>query len=181
MKPKAYVDIIEIEDAIEALALRSALEWWGIQVTLHLVGQAKDIVYLLSGNVSISSNIILMCHGDERGLCLPTLSDEIEAEQPYHGALTAENFREFLELPDCVVLNTGCGQGQPDVAQAFLDGGCRAYIAPIDYPSGDASLFFALHFYYEWLCKDTELRQAFVMASSPKDDTGLFRFYDNLQ
>ena len=179
MKPKATVDIVEVNDPVEALALRSALEWWGIQVTLHVVGQAQDLVDILGGQATLSSNVILMCHGDEQGLTLPQLGEEIEAKQPYHGILTPDNFKEFLVLPDCVAVNTGCAQGRPEVAVAFLGAGCRAYLAPDGYPSGDASLFFTLHFYYEWLCKGTAIPKAHEKASSHGDDTGLFKLYEN--
>jgi len=36
MKPRTSADIVAIDDTLEALAVRSVLEWWGAQVTFAL-------------------------------------------------------------------------------------------------------------------------------------------------
>ncbi len=48
------IDIIDIEDDLEALAVRSALEYLGFNVNLHFISKSKDLVELLNGNKQIS-------------------------------------------------------------------------------------------------------------------------------
>jgi hypothetical protein len=177
MDPKTYLDIVVIDDDLEALALRSALEWWGVQVTLHRIGQAKDLVSLLSGSRRISKTIFLMCHGNYQGLLLPELHSDLEKSQPYHGALTPAHLAEFMYLPDCVLISTGCATGTSAFADAFSAAGCRAYIGPAGYPNGDAVLFYTLHLCYEWICKGQPLKEAHQRATAHDEETGMFRLY----
>ncbi len=67
--PSPQVTIINIADALEAVALRAALEWWNIEVNLRHVGAADQLVALLDGTTALSPLVFLMCHGDEHG-CL---------------------------------------------------------------------------------------------------------------
>ncbi len=175
-QPVLAIDIVCIDDALEALAIRSVLERWGAKVTLHLVGQAADIVRILGGAEVISKHIILSCHGDERGLLLPELASSVEETQPYHKVLTAANLREFLRLPDCLVINTGCSLGTPEFAAAFLESGCEKYIGAADYPEGDWTLFYVLRFFYELLCYNRDAKEAHQRAYI-KDETGAFTLY----
>jgi len=181
MKPRTFADIVAIDDTLEALAVRFALEWWGVQVTLHLVGEAKDVVRILGGEEEISKNVILMCHGNDKGLVLPELHPSIEEKQPYHGALTPTDLKEFLHLPDCIVLNTGCSLGTPEFADAFLQAGCQAYIAPLGDPEGTASLFYVLYFYYEWICRGNDMKKAHERVSSHDEETRMFKLYESVK
>jgi hypothetical protein len=119
-----------------------------------------------------------MCHGSPNGICLPELAPEIEAAQPYGRFITPDNLREFLHLPDKVVLNTGCTTGRAQFADSFLGGGCRSYIGPAGYPDGDAALFYALHFFYELHSCNKSLSEAHNLARSHNDETGLFTLYE---
>jgi hypothetical protein len=176
--PQLYIDIINVLDSLEAYALRSALEWFGAQVTLHLVGQASDIVRILGDGGSHSNNIVLMCHGNDEGLILPELAPALEAEQPYHGVLTPGDIGAFAHLPGSVVLNTGCSLGAPAFAEAFLQAGVRAYIGARGDPHGSSSLFYAIHFYYERIFAGRDIRTAHKLASSHDEQTGMFTLYE---
>ncbi|HIJ64598.1 MAG TPA: hypothetical protein HPP77_01500 [Candidatus Hydrogenedentes bacterium] len=48
-KPRANVDIVVVEDALEAFALRGALEYWSVRVNVHWIGAASDLVRVLGG------------------------------------------------------------------------------------------------------------------------------------
>ena len=172
------LDLITIDDTLEALALRAALEWWGFQVRLHLIGKAQDLVDLMSPGDRLSNTLFLMCHGDERGIRLPELGAEIESAQPYHGAVRPSDVAVFARLPGRVAISTGCATGTPAFAEAWLGAGCRAYIGPDGYPHGDASLFYGLHLSYAWLCRGRPLAEAHALASAHDAETRLFRLYE---
>lgn len=178
MEPRASLDVVVINDDLEALALRAALEWWQVQITLHLIGQAKDVVHILGKGGNKSKLIFLMCHGNEQGIILPELGPEVEKEQPYHQVLTPTNLTEFLHLPGCIVVNTGCITGTPAFAQAFLDASCTAYIGPTDYPSGDSSLFYVLHLCYGWIASGRSLNEAHALTISHDAGTQMFHLFE---
>jgi hypothetical protein len=173
-KPLARVDIVEIEDTLAAQALRGALEYWGVQVTTHWVGMAQDIVRLLGGEEKLSEIVVLMCHGNDKGLVLPALHPSIERKQPYHGALTPQDLEEFLKLPGLIVLNTGCSLGTETFARSFLAAGCKAYIGATGDPEGSSALFHSMHLFYELICRHTPLRKAHALARSHDQETGCF-------
>ena len=96
-QPILFADIVSVDDTLEAVALRAVLECWNVRVSLHLVGQAADLVQIFDGTQSISKHVILSCHGDERGLLLPELDPSVEDTQPYHTVLTPDNLRASLK------------------------------------------------------------------------------------
>jgi hypothetical protein len=171
------VEILFIADELEALALRGVLEYWGVRVNIHFVATANQLIQVLDGSLSLAETIILMCHGVEAGLYLPELAPEFAAQQRYQRAISAANFREFLRLPDKVVINTGCSLGTPDYAAAFLEGGCRVYIGADGDPEGNAALFYALHLFYAHYCQGQPLTDAHAAASRHDPDTGMFKLY----
>lgn len=181
MLPKTSVTIIAIADDLEALALRAALEWWGVQVTIHFIGQAKDLVAILGDTTRRATTFFLMGHGDEQGFILPELHPDIEREQPYHSPLAPAHLVQFMHLPDCIVISTGCATGTEAFAEAFLSAGCRAYVGPTGYVEGDASLFYSLALCYEWICKGQVLGTAHQKAIVHDSETSLFRLFEQGQ
>ena len=75
---KKQIDIIVINDDLEALAFRSALEYWGIRVNLHLIGKSQDLVDLFKEE--LSSYLFIFCHGTDKGIVLPELAEEVARE-----------------------------------------------------------------------------------------------------
>ena len=59
------------------------------------------------------------------------------------------------------------------LAQAFLNSGCEAYVAPTDYVHANAALFFAIHLFY-FLAAKRSLSEA--VEESRKHDTGCSLF-----
>jgi hypothetical protein len=146
------VDIIAIDSPFAMLAMRSVLEYWGIQVRLFVIGNTKQMVELLSDPVSRSPWIILECHGIAHGIALPEFAPEVEAQQPYHQALTSRDLQAFLHLPPATVINTGCSLGTPEFAHAFLQGCALAYIGAQHDPDGHAALLYVLRLFYGLYC-----------------------------
>ena len=181
MEPVMPVDIVNVIDSTEALALRSALEWRDVRVTLHLIGQALDLVRVLGTEGDTSDTVLLVCRGDERGLIGPELAASVEDRQPYHGRLGPGDLGGFLDLPDRIVVKTGCRLGTPDFAEAFLAAGCRAYVDPDNCSHGDPSPDFVGHFFYTWPHGKRDIIQACEWASSRDEDTRMFKLCERGQ
>ena len=145
---KNFLDIIVIEDAMEALAVRASLEWWGTVTRTFFIGKSQDLVDILGGKEKLSPNILIMCHGVSDGIILPELGEEIAKQQPYDKILTPSNLNDFVKLNGQTIVSTGCKTGTKEFADAFLSAGAKCYIAPKDYPEGDASLFYVQSFFY---------------------------------
>ncbi|MBI4863426.1 MAG: hypothetical protein HY815_24640 [Candidatus Riflebacteria bacterium] len=162
--PIARLELVVVDADLEALALRGVLECFGVQVTSHLVGQASDLVRILSGAEPLARYVVISCHGDDRGLILPELHESVDAVQPYRGALSPADLRSFLRLQGCVVVNTGCSLGTPEFVAAFLHAGCAAYCGCSGDPGGDEALVYTVNFFYHHLCRGASLEDAHARA-----------------
>lgn len=171
------VDVVDIALGTEAVALRAALEQFDIQVRRFPVGQARHLLKVLSGDEAAAQHVILCCHGDEGGIVLPELGEQFEAMQPVHGTLTAEALRGRVHLPDRVVIATGCRTGNPQLAQAFLDGGCAAYIGPTGGPYG-SSVVVALVLLFHELMRGRTLADSMARVRSYDDELSMWQLWE---
>lgn len=178
MLPTHTIDLIDADDSYFAQPVRTVLEYYGIRVEYHPIGEAKDLVAVLSGAPPLSDCVLIACHGVKRGLCLPELAPRLECKQPYRKVLTPGDLREFLRLPDCLVINTGCLQGTPAFAKAFLNAGCHTYIGATDDPDGHSALFYAIHFFYELHCRGKTVCEAHQLAAGHDSQTRMFKLYE---
>lgn len=121
----------------EAMTLRDVLEWFNFRVEIHRVGSRPQFVEILRGNIPTFRDILISCHGDDAGFVIP-----------YQRALSAAELGRKVHLPGKRVLSLGCMTGSEVLADAFLAGGCEAYVAPTGYPEANAALLFAIHLYY---------------------------------
>ncbi|MCF3118824.1 hypothetical protein IPZ68_03740 [Streptomyces arenae] len=143
------VDLIDVEDG-GARALRDGLEAFGVQVTYVRVGQARHLVAALDGRTRhVAPYVVIACHGDEGSVLVPELAPEIARFQPFDGGLGPAEVRAHVRLPGSTVVVTGCDTGEPALAEAFLDAGASAYVAPRGAPFGYASVFAPLFLFYE--------------------------------
>jgi hypothetical protein len=132
---------------------------------------------VLNGETELSGLVVLMCHGTEAGLAPPELAPVVAARQPFAGAISATEMREFLHVPGRVVLCTGYTLGRAPYAEAFRDAGCKSYIGPAD-PEGSASLLYVLLFVYELHVRGTTVAEAHRTASGYDHETRTFQFYE---
>jgi hypothetical protein len=174
---KNTLDIIVIDDATEALAVRASIEYWQAVTRTFFIGKSQDLVDILDGKEKLSPNILLMCHGTDEGILLPDLGEEIAKQQPYDKFLTAKNLAEFLNLDGQTIINTGCKTGTKEFADVFLGSGASNYIAPKDYPEGNASLFYVLNFYYHLFAKNLSIDNAHKKAKLVDSDTEMFKLF----
>ncbi len=149
-KGASYWTSIDLLDADGwGATIRSSLEGFGIKVNRFPVGRGQHVVNVLSGEEASAPYVILAMHGDHDKLLLPSLAEEIAATESFNGALTPEDLSTFVDLPGRVVMSLGCETGTSNLARAFLDHGCAAYIGPEGAPFGYASMFVPMFLFYE--------------------------------
>jgi hypothetical protein len=147
---------------LEAIALRNVFECFNYRVEMHRVGSRPQFIEILRGNTPTFRYVILSCHGDEAGLVVP-----------YQKPVSAMELAQVAHLPGQLVVSLGCMTGTEALAQAFLDGGCEAYIAPADNVDASAGLLFAIHLFY-FLATKRSLSEA--VEESRKHDAECSRF-----
>lgn len=171
------VDLIVIDEALEALALRAILESFGVEVRCRFVGNANILVTLLGRENQLQDLVILSCHGKKEGMLLPDLAPRLEAQMPYQKIVTAKHFLEFLELNGQIVMTTGCCLGQRKFADSFLQRGAAAYIGTEEYVDGASTALFMTSFLYYFTYKGQSLEEAFKKAKAQDQETALFRLH----
>lgn len=165
---------------LEAIALRSVLEYFGARVTLHYIGRPNDFISVLSGNEleGKCDYLILSTHGDEGRFCMPILGDEVyELDEPRGTYFTLEDVARYTNLKDIQVLTTGCTLGDDKLAEAFLSSGCDTYIGPSDYIDGNSAFMFVTRFFYELIQNKRNQQEAFDIAKSIDEETLLYHKY----
>jgi hypothetical protein len=136
-----------IDTTGQGVTLRPMLECFGIQVELCRVGQARHLAAALSApEVPF---VIVECHGDDGVIVLDELAEEVQRFQPFGPRVTPDDVRRISELHGATVIATGCQMGEEQMADAFLDGGAEAYVAPTGAPFGYASVFAPALLFYE--------------------------------
>ncbi len=168
--------IIEVDSGLEAQAIRAVAEAWGATVAVTWVGNSGQIVDVLSGQPA-DDLLMLTGHGDERGLLLPALAEEVRSHYPYHGVIRPEDFAQFVHLAGNIVINTCCWGGGRSLADVFLQHGAQCYIGPTDALEGDAALMYTLEFLYTYLHNGYHIQEAHQAASHHGDDRHLFTLY----
>lgn len=168
---RTKVAVVAVAEGDEAAALRSMLEGFGgIEVECLPVGRPSELAAILAGNETQARYLFLSCHGDERGLLLPGLPEELAAEEPFTDVLTPELASELISLPGRFVLSTGCNTGA--LAPAFAGGGARTFVAPSGSPEGAEALLLAAVFSYQLLVQRHEPIRALDLAKRAAGDAG---------
>lgn len=150
---------------LEAVALRSILEYFNYRVEIHWIGSRPQFLEVLKGNIPTNHYFVLSCHGDEKGIIVPD-------QEP----VSTEDLSKIVQLPGRIVVNLGCLTGTEPITKAFLEGGCEAYIAPVNFIEGNAALLFAIHLFYFLAAKRT-LSEAVQEACKHDDQCALFKLF----
>lgn len=167
--------ILAIETGNEAHAIRAAAEYWGCTVAITWAGHPDQVIEFF--NSPPANIIILSAHGDDNGMYLPDLGEQIPTIYPYRNQLKPDDFRKFIHLHDHEVLNLSCKGGTPELAQAFFDGGASYYIGATDYPEGNATLMYSLEYLYN-RSSGLNPQQAHLLAIKHDDDRNQFYLYN---
>lgn len=173
---RKILDLIVIDNDLESLALRSALEYWGVKVNLYLIGKPQDFVDLLAGG-NLSKCVFISSHGDDKGFLFQELAEEVAKGQPFNEILDSEKLSSFLRLDNNIVVSNACKTGVDEFGNIFLSKGAKYFIAPEDYPEGDASLIFAVNFYYWLFVKNLNVEEAFEKAKNMDSETSMFQLF----
>lgn len=160
----------------EAHALRAVAEYWGAFVTVTWVGNSGQIVEYFS-QCPVHNVIFIAGHGDERGLLLPELAEEIRCQYPYNEVIRTEDFARFLHLVGNTIINTSCLGGMQQLAEVFLSHGGAYYIGPTSYPEASASLMYSLEFLYNYIHYGQNVEAAHLKASNYPDVRDQFQLY----
>jgi hypothetical protein len=151
----------------EAITLRGVLECFNYRVEIHRVGSRPQLLEILRGNIPTFRHMLLSCHGDKDGLVIP-----------YQNPLSAEELAQTVRLPGRIVTSLGCMTGTEALANAFLGGGCEAFVAPTDDVEANAAMFFAIHLYY-FLEKKWPLHAAVEEARKHDAQCALFKLWSS--
>ena len=149
----------------EAMTLRDVLECFNYRVEIHRVGSRPQLVEILRGNIPTFRHLLLSCHGEEGNFVIP-----------YQKPLSAAELAQIVRLPNHIVVSLGCGTGTEALSSAFLDGGCKAYVAPTGGVEANAAMFFAIHLYY-FLEKKWTLSQAVEESRKHDEQCSLFKLW----
>ena len=143
MTPAPTVVIAALPDTgLEAVALRSVLEAAGRTVGLHFIATPDHFRQLIAAQ-PVPDLLAICGHGADGGLHFGALAEEAGGHELANGFLMPERFAGQVALPGCIVLCTACDSASAALAQAFLQGGARAYIAPEGEPDGGDMLLAA--------------------------------------
>jgi hypothetical protein len=168
------VDLVDVDGW--GATIRSSLEGFGIKVNRFPVGRGQHIVNVLSGQEATAPYVILSLHGERGKLLLPTLAAEVAATERFNDTLTPEDLHTFVNLPGRVVISLGCETGTMNLAHAFLDHGCIAYIGPKREPYGHASLFVPVFLFYE-LTEGRSLEEAVERLRRHDQELAMWRLF----
>jgi len=150
---------------LEAMTLRNVLECFNYRVEIHRVGSRPQFLEILRGNIPTFQHVVLSCHGDENGLVIP-----------YQNPVSATELAQVVHLPGHIIVSLGCITGTEALANAFLSGGCEAYIAPTDYVKANAVLLFAVHLFY-FLANKRPLSEAVEESRRHDAECSLFKLW----
>ncbi len=177
--PRLRIALVDIGGS-DTSALAPALEAFGCRPLVYRVGRGNDLVGILSGEDlwKDADHLILDCHGQDGRIAMPYVHPSVVEPGEPTGDWGPERVREHAKLPPLLVMSTGCSTGSPELARAFLDAGCRAYIGPDDYPNGAVGLFCEIHFYYQLLYGGLGEREALARATAQGGDAAMYRWYE---
>jgi len=131
----------------QGVALRPLLEQLGIQVELCRVGQARHLAAALTA--PDVPYVVIECHGDGGDIVLDELAEEVQRYQPFGPRVSPDDVRRVADLRGATVIATGCELADDAMADAFLDAGAEAYVAPTGAPFGYASVFAVAMLFYD--------------------------------
>lgn len=166
---------------METQALRASLEYFGARVFPYWIGRPNDFISVLSGeDIYPDTDMIVLCfHGDEGKLLMPELGEDVYEPGEPAGDFGSDEILRFAKLEGKVVIGNGCTLGDPVLAQAFLDRGCRLYIGPNDYPDGNAALLFILRLFYEIIQNGKSTEEAYQAALCMGNEFSMYHLYEN--
>ncbi|WP_342428040.1 delta-aminolevulinic acid dehydratase [Paenibacillus sp. FSL L8-0158] len=181
-KPVVNVALVCGPDCdMESQAVRATLEYFGARVFMYWVGRPNDFISVLSGDdLYVNTDLVILnFHGNEGKFVMPELGDDIYEEGEPGGDFGPHEISSFANLEGKVVFGNGCSLGDPALAKAFLNAGCRIYIGPDDYPNGNDALMFILRSFYEIIEHGKDIKEAYEIASTLSVEMSMYKYYEH--
>lgn len=170
------VDLVEMGDLSFGHALRAALETMHVRVNLFSVGTPQHLVNVLGGAEGSAPFLVLsgMYAEEDGSIPLPELAEEIAALQPFNHSLSIDQLRTFLDVPGRTVIALWGDMGREDIASAFHDAGCQAYIGPVGCPFRHSALLFLTGLFSE-LTQKRDLEGAVAKLAGFDPELAMYR------
>lgn len=160
-----------------ASAIRTVLESFALNVFFFDLIQKRQALEFFGGEMSLphTDYTILCCHGNAKEDMVAedmqiNLAVVDQTDGDYASAsgwekvginLTPKNIPQIVKNAHGTLICAVCGAGQQPFADAFLQSGYKAYIAPrTDYVDADAAIIFISTFFYFLMAEDRDYSSA---------------------
>jgi len=171
-----------------AMPIRAMLELYRLRVHAYYCCQKQNLLDVLAGKVPAGDYVVLVFGGGhdddlDRGGCIscPRLVEPVGGEwRSTDVKLFPEDIRRTVNLAGRTVLCIGCNAGWEPLAKAFLDSGCRAYIAPTASIDQNSTTMFACAFFHYLMADPPDRlpdREAVERASHIDSQTASYRYF----
>lgn len=176
---KTVTIVLGPDCALEAMAIRSNLEYFGFTVVVSSVGRPNDMIKILQGDslTNLSNYLIFCFHGRDGKFLMPKLAKELYHPAEPQGDFAQKNITQYAKLSQQHIVVTGCTLGQAKMARSFLDAHARTFIGSRNYPEGNAVVLFVSALFYH-LSKGESYEHAYAKAKAIDQETELFEKYN---
>ena len=162
--------------ALENIAIRSVLEYFGYIVTMYNIGRPQDYFDVFGGKLYFNYDyLIIGCHGDGGKIIVPILGENVYYPNECRNNIGYEELQGSVKIKDKTVICTGCTTGAGDLCTAFNRNN-NIFVAPADYIEGNSSLLFIVNLFYH-LSNGSSFKDSFAAANSIDSETQLYNFY----
>ena len=162
--------------ALENIAIRSVLEYFGYIVTMYNIGRPQDYFDIFSGKQNFNYDyLIIGCHGDGGKIIVPILGENVYYQNECRNNIGYEELQGLVKIKDKTVICTGCTTGAGELCKEFNRNN-NIFVAPTDYIEANSSLMFIVNFFYH-LLNGLSFKDSFAIASAIDSETKLYNFY----
>jgi hypothetical protein len=168
------------ECELEAMTLRSSLEFFGFNIMLKIITRPQNFMELLTIDRDIdNARYIIFCfHGIKGKFRFTKLAKHRYEKGELKLDIGVMRLRKGFQLKRQVVICTGCELGFKNMAEIFLKANAACYIGSIsEGVDEDSALMFTTRFFYH-LARGTALKTAFLRAKKTDSQTSSFVLYD---
>ena len=106
--------------ALENIAIRSVLEYFGYIVTMYNIGRPQDYFDVFVGKQNFNYDcLIIGCHGDGGKIIVPILGENVYYPNECRNNIGYEELRGLVKIKDKTVICTGCTTGAGELYKEF--------------------------------------------------------------
>ena len=162
--------------ALENIAIRSVLEYFGYIVIMYNIGRPQDYFDIFSGKQNFNYDyLIIGCHGDDGKIIVPILGENVYYQNECRNNIGYEELQGLVKIKDKTVICTGCTTGAGELCKEFNRNN-NIFVAPTDYIEANNSLMFIVNLFYH-LSNGLSFKDSFTRAGSIDGETELYALY----